>query len=367
MSPILSRYILKETAQTWLVVTLVLLLVLLTNQFAQVVGDAAAAKLPKNAVLAVMGFSSVTYLTILIPLSMFLSVMLAMARFYRDSEMAAIMASGIGPLGLYRPLITFALVLAAIVGYLSIDLVPWATQRVHIISEEAKQRADLGLLEAGRFVSFGTEQAVIYAESVSDSGRLTNVFVQRRRGETVELILAKQAAQQNDGDAGVRILTFYNGRRYEGVPGSYEFRVIKFEEHGIPYVMPSVTPSGLAVEFQTTRELFAANDPAAAAELQWRISVPIVLLVLTVLAVPLSRSAPREGRYSRVTVGILVYIIYANLLGAAKVWVEQGVVPQAIGMWWVHGLFLLGAVGLLLHQYGIFSNLRLASQARLLP
>ena len=100
MSSILSRYILKETAQTWLVVTLVLLLVLLTNQFAKVLGDAAAAKLPKDAVLAVMVFSSVTYLTILIPLGMFLSVMLAMARFYRDSEMAAIMASGVGPLGL---------------------------------------------------------------------------------------------------------------------------------------------------------------------------------------------------------------------------------------------------------------------------
>jgi len=144
MSSILSRYILKETALTWLAVTLVLLLILLTNQFAQVLGDAAAAKLPKDAVLAVMGFSSITYLTILMPLGMFLSVMLAMARFYRDSEMAAMMASGVGPLALYRPLITFALVLAAAVGYLSMDLVPRATQRVQIISEEAKQRGRVG-------------------------------------------------------------------------------------------------------------------------------------------------------------------------------------------------------------------------------
>ena len=109
------------------------------------------------------------------------------------------------------------------------------------------------------------------------------------------------------------------------------------------------------------------GDPAAAAELQWRISVPVTLLVLTVLAVPLSRSAPREGRYSRVTVGILVYVIYSNLLGAAKVWVEQGVVPQVIGMWWVHALFLLVAIGMLLHQYGVFSNLKLAPQTRMLP
>jgi lipopolysaccharide export system permease protein len=143
--------------------------------------------------------------------------------------------------------------------------------------------------------------------------------------------------------------------------------VIKFEEHGIPYAMPDVTSSELALESQATLDLFAADDPAAAAELQWRISVPITLLVLTVLAVPLSRSAPREGRYSRITVGILVYVIYANLLGAAKVWVEQGVVSQAVGMWWVHALFLLGAIGMLLHQYGIFSNLKLAPQARLLP
>ena len=118
MPGILNRYILRETAQAWFVVTLVLLLILVTNQFAQVLGDAAASKLPKQAIMLVMGLTSLQYLTILIPVAFFLAIMIALGRLYRDSEMAAIMACGIGPTGLYRPLALFALLLSC-VGWLA--------------------------------------------------------------------------------------------------------------------------------------------------------------------------------------------------------------------------------------------------------
>ena len=150
MSSILSRYIFKETAQTWLVVTFVLLLILLTNQFAEVLGDAAASRLPKEAVFLVMGLTSLQYLTILIPVGLFLSIMLALGRLYRDSEMAALMACGIGPGGLYRPLILFALLLAAFVGWLALVVSPSAIRQVAVIAEQARQRLDLRVLEAGR-------------------------------------------------------------------------------------------------------------------------------------------------------------------------------------------------------------------------
>ena len=77
-----------------------LLLILMTNQFAQVLGDAASNLLPKEAVFLVMGLTSVQYLTILIPIGLFLAIMLSLGRLYRDSEMAALMACGIGPGGL---------------------------------------------------------------------------------------------------------------------------------------------------------------------------------------------------------------------------------------------------------------------------
>ncbi len=206
MSGILSRYILRETLQTWFVVTTVLLLILLTNQFAQVLGDAAASKLPKEAVLRVMGLTSLQYLTVLIPIGLFLSIMLALGRLYRDSEMAALMACGIGPASLYRPLALLAVILALLVGWLAISVSPGAIRQVQIIVEEAKQRVDLRFLETGRFITFADADAVMYAESISADGVLSNVFVQRRKGDEVEVIVAKRGWQHDSSGDSVKIL-----------------------------------------------------------------------------------------------------------------------------------------------------------------
>lgn len=357
MSKILSRYIVRETSQTWVVVTMVLLLILVTNQFAQVLGDAAADKLPKEAVLTVMGLTSVQYLTILIPVGLFLSIMLALGRLYRDSEMSALMACGFGPGGLYRPLIGFALVLAVVVAWLSLFVAPAAIRTVEQIAAEAKQRVDLRVLEAGRFISFADDTAVMYAEEISKSGELQNIFVQRRKEDSVEVIVAKSAWQSDSEQDNVKVLRFSEGRRYEGVPGSRKFRIVDFAEHGIPFEIPEIGPVESEPESRDFSELWRSSDPNDQAELQWRLSAPLSLLVLTVLAVPLSRSAPRQGRYGGLAAGVLLYIIYVDCLAAARVWVERDQIPLFVGLWWVHLVFLGIALFLLARQFGYFRQL----------
>jgi lipopolysaccharide export system permease protein len=357
MGRILSRYIFRETALTWFAVTGVLLAVLLTDQFARVLDDAAGAQLPADAIFAVMGLSSIQYLTILIPVGIFLAIMLAFARLYRDSEMAAIMACGIGGLALYRPVLLLSLVLAGAVGWLSLDAAPAAQRQVQVIANEAKKSLDLAMLEPGRFLSFGREGVVLYAESVRPDGTLSNVFVQRRRGDKVIVVVAEEASQRNDTELDRKVLTFRNGQRYEGVPGSREFQIVKFVEHGIPFALRETKPDEVGIEAQTLRQLFGAWNAATIAELQWRVSVPITLLVLMLIAVPLSRAPPRQGRYNNLIAGILVYVIYANLLGASKVWLEQGQIPAWLGLWWVHLLFIGFAVVLLMRQNNVFAQL----------
>jgi lipopolysaccharide export system permease protein len=66
-------------------------------------------------------------------------------------------------------------------------------------------------------------------------------------------------------------------------------------------------------------------------------------LVLTLVAVPLSRLRPRQGRYARVGFAIVLYFVYSNLLSASKVWIEKGDLSPVIGVWWVHaGVLALG-------------------------
>ena len=190
---VIDRYLTREVAFTWLSVTLVLLAILISNQFARILGDAAGGKLPRDAVFTLLGLTSLNYLTILIPLALFLSVMLALGRLYKDSEMTALIACGVGPSELYRPLLRFALVVAVVAGALSIFAAPWALRQVETIRADAEREAQIDALDPGEFRT--SDGVVFYAESRGDDGLLRNVFLERTVGNRIEAVVARRAEQ----------------------------------------------------------------------------------------------------------------------------------------------------------------------------
>ncbi len=217
---------------------------------------------------------------------------------------------------------------------------------MQLLRQSAIKEAQFGQLDAGRFRSFSGGDAVFYAERVDQEGILHNVFVQREAAGRIEVALADTATYSKASPTGVHLVTLFNGRRYEGVPGRDDFRVIEFREHGIPIATPADVMGAKDPDTKPTRELLGSNAPSDIAQLQFRISTPLMALVLTLIAVPLSRLRPRQGRYARVGFAIVVYFVYSNLLSATKVWLEKGDVSPVIGVWWVHLLAL--ALGLYL-------------------
>ncbi|MGB5625230.1 MAG: LPS export ABC transporter permease LptF [Woeseiaceae bacterium] len=353
MTRILDRYIFREIAMTWLGVTMVLLLILLTNQFARVLGDVAKGKLPKEAAFDVIGLSAAQYLTVLIPIGLFLSIMLALGRLYRDSEMPAMMACRVGPSGIYRPLLWLLVPLALAVAWLSIEGAPRALTAIDRIGAEARREVDLASIEPGRFTMFGPDQAVVYGERVTVDGDMEKVFMQRLVSDgRVEVVIADRGEQVESEDQDTRMLVLHNGRRYEGVPGTTRFRVVEFAEHGIPYQLPSLNPPDPQPRAMPFSQLMRSGELAHIAEMQWRLGIPLSTIILALLAVPLSKSRPRAGRYGRIGIGLLVFIIYLNMLSAAKAWVEQATLSPSLGLWWVHGCVMLFTLTLLAIQNG---------------
>lgn len=353
MTRILDRYIFREITTTWLGVTLVLLLILLTNQFARVLGDVAKGKLPKDAAFDVIGLSAAQYLTVLVPIGLFLSIMLALGRLYRDSEMPAMMACRVGPAGIYRPMLWLLLPLAAAVAWLSIEGAPMALTAIDRIGAQAQREADLASIEPGRFTIFGPDQAVVYGERVTAEGQMEKVFMQRLvDGGGVQVVIAERGEQLASDDENTRMLVLHNGRRYEGIPGTTRFRVVEFAEHGIPYQLPSLRTTDPRPRAMSFSLLARSREVEHLAEMQWRVSIPLATIILAILAVPLSRSQPRSGRYGRLAIGLLVFIIYLNMLSAAKAWIEQETISPTLGLWWVHGCVLLFTLSLLAFQNG---------------
>jgi lipopolysaccharide export system permease protein len=335
LGKILGRYILREVVVTSVVVTAVLLVVLLANQVAVVLERAAVNQFPQGVVLQLIWLGALQNLTILIPVGLLLGVVLAFGRMYHDSEMAAALACGVSPVNIYRPVAALALLIMAVLAWLTLSLAPEATAETLTLRSAAARAGRFAAIAPGKFRTFGGT-AVVYAEVVNADGTLGNVFVENNRGPRVEVALAERARHSVTADGMTHTITLYDGERFEGVPGSPEFRIVRFAEHVVPIQVPAPTDAIKNIEAQPTESLLGSTDPEKRAELHWRIALPLMCLVLTMLAVPLARLRPRQGRYARVWLAIMVYFVYSNLVSAGKVWLAHGTTPEILGLWWTH-------------------------------
>lgn len=348
MTQILSRYILRETLGTWLGVTGVLLVILLTNQLATVLARAAEQGFPREVVFELVGFGALTNLGVLLPVGLLLGVMIAQGRLYHDSEMTAALACGVSPWRVQLPIALLALLVAVIVGWLTLLAAPAAAARVELLRANALQAGEFAPIAPGKFRSFGGGSTVFFAKGVAEDGTLQQVFVRRVRGDRYEIAVAERARHEVSADGALHTLTLFDGERYEGSPGSREFRIVRFATNVIPVRVPPLAVREGELDAISTAALLASRDPAQRAELQWRIAMPVMVIVLALLAIPLGRLRPRQGRYARIWLGIVVYFVYFSLASSAKVWLEKGQTSALLGLWWVHVPVILFALGIVL-------------------
>lgn len=348
LGKILGRYVLREVITAWIVVMGVLLIILLANQVAAVLERAAAGQFPQGVVLELIYLGMLQYLSILVPFGLLLGIVLALGRLYHDSELAAAFACGVRPATLYGGVIGLGVVLAAGLAALTLFVAPGATAQALSIRDAAIRAGQFAPLQAGTFRAFAGGTAVVYAERVDKDGTLRNVFLERNHGSVVEVTLAQRAVQTVTPDANMQTIELFDGQRYEGVPGSAQFRSMpSFDELTIPVRLPPSARVVTDLDAQPTAALLASADPKRQAKLQWRISMPLMCIVLTVLAVPLARLKPRQGRYARIWLALVVYLVYWNLISAGQAWIASGAVPAAVGLWWAHAAVVLLALAVI--------------------
>jgi lipopolysaccharide export system permease protein len=353
MLRIFDRYLLKEVIVGWLAVTIVLCLVLISNRLVRFLADAASGDIAASVIFRLLGLKMVSYIVHIVPFALALGVVLGLGRLYRDAEMTVMSACGVGTLRIYKPLLGFGLVVAAVLTWLALFVSPEIQGISNRLTLMAEEQADLTLLGAGRFNEIQNGQLTFYAERLSaDKQRMENLFIvvrskDEKDGKLPQLLTAESAYHKRDAVSGDSFLVLVDGYRYEGRPGAANYRIAKFSEYGVRIELPA---SGEVVdkrESTPTAVLVRSTNLKDIAELQWRIMMPVSVIVLLILAVPLSQFSPRQGRYGKLVVAVLLFVIYYNLMGVAEVWVKNGVVPPVIGMWWVAALPVLLTVVLL--------------------
>ncbi|MEX1197482.1 MAG: LPS export ABC transporter permease LptF [Pseudohongiellaceae bacterium] len=353
---ILFRYLSTQILQVMTAVTLILLVVSFTSRFLQYLADAVAGQMTTDILLLLMLSRLPEFLLVIIPLAFFLGVLLSYGRMYADNEMTVLSACGYSQRRLLGVTMSCSALVAALVAILSLYLSPYGLQSTGRLQQMQQELTELDLIVPGQFQAFNRGRRTTYAESISetDIGRqLNNSFVALREtpgsaGQPgLRVMVSETARPELDEESGRRYMVLENGYYYEGLPGEADFQITEFEEQGI--LLPeqvSFTPI-LEEQAMPTTRLWGATEPPQRAELQWRLSVILMIPVLALMSVPLSRVGPRQGRFSKLVPATLLYAGYFLLLELVRERVATGEMAAWPGMWGVHLVFLLLALMLL--------------------
>ena len=346
---IIFRYLSKQILQVMAAVTLILLVVALTSRFIQYLSQAVAGELASDILLLLMLYRLPDFLLVILPLALFLGILLAYGRMYADNEMVILIGCGFSSGRLLFTTLGTSSMVMIVMAVLSLQLAPWGVRNTEQLKESTDQLTELDLIIAGQFQSFGDGSRVTYAERVGSSvdgeRHLQNVFVAVSGAEneagrsSPRIIIAESARSEIDFETGARFMRLENVLQYDGAPGALNFSIGKFNVQSILLPVSTSIEPILREESLTTAQLIGSDLPEHQAELQWRLSMLLLIPIITTIAVPLSNVGPRQGRFNKLVPAAVLYAIYFVLLQVSKDLVAEESVPVIVGMWWVHGLF----------------------------
>jgi len=344
---IFRRALQRELASAAGATFTVLFTIFVTWTLIAILGRAAGGKVASSDVLALIGFQVLNYLPTILILTSFISVLMAVTRSYRDSEMVVWFASGQSLARWIRPVLTFGLPLVVLVGVLSLVVTPWAKMKSNEFVERFEKREDLKRVAPGQFRESTSSNRVFFVEgSTGGSTAVNNVFVSSVEGGRSSIVVAKQGIVEGDGKGG-QFLVLKNGRRYQGTPGQPDFQSMEFERYSMRVatkvpVLGTDTPT----DAMSTPTLLLVKNQFTMAEVLYRISAPIMCFVLMMLAIPLGFVNPRAGSSANLILAVLIFFTYSNLTKLGENSVKLNKLTFGMAWWPLHLVVLLTVIGL---------------------
>ena len=340
----------REFAGTGLLVSSVLLGIVVFTQLIRFLGQAVSGLLAVDGVVAMLGFSSLNYLPVLLSISLFLSVLLTLTRSYRDSEMVVWFSSGIGLTRWITPVLGYAIPVTLVISLLSLVLSPWALSKADEFKRRLDSRDDVSAATPGVFRESNQADRVFFLQDVDTRAkRVGNIFVQSVQNGKEGTMVAKEGYQETAPN-GDRFLVMINGTRYEGVPGQADFKIVDFERYAMRIEPAELRQEQPNVKASPTVDLLQNPTPWNVAELEWRIGLPLSALILALLAIPLSYVNPRAGRSLNLIMAVVIYMFYNNMISVTNSWVGRGQLSAASGLLSIHLLMFMVLLVLFYHR-----------------
>ncbi len=354
-SGIFQRALVNEFASNGMLVFAVLFGIIVVSQLIRLLGEAVSGAIAVDGVMALLGFSALNYLPVLLSISLFISILLTLSRCYRDSEMVVWFGSGIGLTRWIMPVLSYAIPVVGVIALLSLVLSPWALRKAEEFKNKLESRDDVTTATPGMFRESRQAGRVYFIENVNPgSNRVGNIFVQSELNGKIGAMAAQQGIQETmpNGD---RFLVLLNGTRYEGTPGQRDYRTVEFQRYGVRIDDMPVKQAEPQVHSMSTFQLWSSRTTWDISELEWRIGLPISAAILALLAIPLGYVNPRAGRSLNLILAIVLYMLYNNMISVTNTWVGQGTISPGIGLLGIHAAMLMVTVLMFFRRMTLFS------------
>ena len=356
---IFKRSVQREFSNTAAGVFVALFAILITTQLIRLLGQAAGGKLASEGVLALLGFGALNYMPVVLSLTVFVSILLTLSRSYRDSEMMVWFSSGLPLTAWISPVLRFALPIVLVVALLSLFLSPWALQKSAELRGKLASRDDVSQVSPGNFRESSNAERVFFVEAIADdASHVKNVFVSSVQHGRLGVMVAAEGFTEAAPN-GDRFLILLNGRRYEGIAGTPDYRESEFSRYGIRIEQKEAP--GIATSPKTTRFHRLLREPSQVnlGEVVWRVGLPLSALTLALLAIPLSFVNPRAGRSMNLILALFTYVTYSNLISIAQAMVAQGKVSFAAGLGVVHAAMVVLLLVLFWRRIAVYAWFRM--------
>ena len=346
---IISRYLLRNLIVFFLAITFIIGLIVFGNQFVLTTQESLSFGIPIKELMPLVGFNMLRDIPIILTLSLFLSIIITISQLYKNSEAVVMNSIGLGDrdfINLIKPIVFFTFI---VVFYLTIFAVPWAKQQKSYAEDETVNASEFSFITEGKFESFKNGEIVFYASEskttdIVGEQNMEEIFIYALDKGKPVIVLASEAKKYTNAKSESIYLRLKNGIRYEGLPGNENINILNFEKYDLEIVSGDIQKSISSfseIEEKNTIDLLREGGVKANAEIQWRISQPISVLILSIFGVFLGKSSPRTGKGINLIVGVVLFMLYNNALLVAKSAIESGQLSSIIGMWGVHLLLLL--------------------------
>ncbi len=338
---IFERSLQRELAYTAGAVFLVLATALLASMMIRIVGLAASGDIDPRDMLMMIGLVMTGYCAVMLTVTLFVSVLVVLTRWFRDSEMVVWMSAGVSLADFIRPILLFCAPLIVLIAFFSFVGWPWSHQKTMQLRERFAQRDEIALISPGQFRESPSNHHVFFIESLSaNATHVRNVFVANTQQQKVSVVVSSQGQIETQPD-GERFVILESGRRYDGSPGQPDYRIMEFERYGLRIENPQRATAPLTTSLSTL-DLIKNPTVINLAELAWRAGLPLAALNLILLAIPLAYQNPYRGRVLNLIMAVLIYLTYSNMLNVMQAWIEQKKLSFGIGVWVLHAAVAVG-------------------------